>query len=170
MFQLDPSVFCVSLGNPLYPAILPSYDLQNHSFPSPEDVQIIENILQRSRKIKDHDFKYLPSEAVLRRVDHFMFYGATMVHRTFVNEILRDFKLTPFPITRASPRPKDFVHQGEEYPAIKEYDVDEITNSEDGVTAAVPKTVKGAAGFTEEDQKDGLDNEDFDIMVSLLIQ
>lgn len=61
-------------------------------------------------------FQELPLIAHLRRVDHFVGYGATMVTRKLMEEIIADYQLPPVVASRAFPRPFDYVEPGTQFP------------------------------------------------------
>lgn len=122
IFRQDPSVYCVSLGNMLYPALLPKIVLKPDPkvFKSnltnsskgfneyrPKRISDGESETEKARReveISKSDFLQLPSKSTMRRVDHFLFQGGTMITRNLMQEIIDDFTLPPFPTTRSNPR------------------------------------------------------------------
>lgn len=69
----------------------------------------IKSINKKKKEISHSEFSKQPSKSRLRRVDHFLFGGATMVSRGLLKEVVDRFKLPPFPASRSDPRPKNFV-------------------------------------------------------------
>ena len=162
IFAFDPSIYCVSVGNPLYPAIIPeATDMDN------ENIMMFQNNFQKERKQKANDFDFLTSDQILRRVDHFMFHGATLITRSLIDEILADFTLSPYPVTRAHPRPKDYLPQGMKYPKIKDYDFGDLEDEPRFKDRKEPKVEEGEDGLKyrwmeiEDEESSG----EFDVMV-----
>ncbi|XP_018020563.1 uncharacterized protein LOC108676916, partial [Hyalella azteca] len=89
----------------------------NHDVDPDEDQKKIPEVKNRKNKYAPPSFfETLPLASHLRRVDHFVVGGATLVPRPLLEEVLTHFTLPVVPTTRSFPRPSDFVPYGTPFP------------------------------------------------------